>query len=395
MLENVDNVATAAKEAGIGHCFYLQRRKSEPDDIPLDLARDAALIVTDDFPTFILAERNRSVPAQVDVAMLAVESSCIVPASRFEKREFAAYTIRPKIHRLLPDYLRALEVPAVARKWTGGAPRRNTELRRLDIPALVAQCQIDHSVRPSTAYRGGTRAAQQRLTWFLRNNLSRYAEARNEPSSRATSNLSPYLHFGQISSLDVALQVREHARRNKLEADAFLEELIVRRELAFNFSRFANYESLNALPAWAQATLQAHAKDKRRPLYTPQQLEQAATADPIWNATQKELLLRGKIHGYYRMYWGKKIIEWTESHQQALQVMIYLHDRYALDGRDPNTYTNILWCFGLHDRAWAERPVYGKVRYMSYDGIRRKTDSQAYVEEIEMIERTGKDPLAL
>jgi len=178
--------------------------------------------------------------------------------------------------------------------------------------------------------------------------------------------------------------VRDYAAEHKLMADDFLEELIVRRELAFNFARFTDrMDSLDSLPDWARKTLAKHARDKRDPVYSPEQFERAATHDDLWNAAQKELRMRGKIHGYYRMYWGKKIIEWSKTPAEALQTMVYLNDRYALDGRDPNGYANILWCFGLHDRPWVERPIFGQVRYMSYEGMRRKTDVDAYIREIE------------
>jgi deoxyribodipyrimidine photo-lyase len=166
--------------------------------------------------------------------------------------------------------------------------------------------------------------------------------------------------------------------------------------LAFNFARFTlNLESLDALPAWCKRTMQKHAGDARTWLYTPQQLTRAETHDALWNATQKELLLRGKIHGYYRMYWGKKVIEWSPTYEQALRIMIDLHDIYALDGRDPNTYTNILWLFGLHDRPWGEREVFGQLRYMSYEGMKRKTDIAAYIKEVAYLETTGRDPFRL
>jgi deoxyribodipyrimidine photo-lyase len=204
------------------------------------------------------------------------------------------------------------------------------------------------------------------------------------------------LHFGHISVLEIALAAKEYAHEHDLIADEFLEELIVRRELAFNFAQFMeNPESLDLLPDWARKTLARHAKDKRSPSFTREQMEKAETYDDLWNATQKELLLRGKIHGYYRMYWGKKIIEWSPTYEGAVQTMVYLHDRYALDGRDPNTYANILWCLGLHDRPFAERPIFGQVRYMSYDGMKRKTDVAAYLKEIDYLERTGKDPFRL
>ena len=203
------------------------------------------------------------------------------------------------------------------------------------------------------SFKGGRLEAERRLKDFLHSNLRRYANGRNEPSEHATSGMSPYLHFGQISALEIALRVQAYADAHKLIATEYLEELIVRRELAFNYARFVeNPGDLKNLPDWCQQNMRKHERDKREPLYTREQLETAATYDELWNATQREMLERGKIHGYYRMYWGKKIIEWTRGYQEAADLMIDLHGRYALDGRDPNTYTNILWCFGLHDRPW-------------------------------------------
>jgi deoxyribodipyrimidine photo-lyase len=386
MLEAVPETARRLKSRGIGYVFYLRRKKSDPNDVLYRLSERAAAVVTDDYPTFIARRHNALVPAKIGVAYLAVDSSCIVPMSTFTKREYAAYTIRPKIHRALPDHLHPAEPVKVKRKWMGEVPSFHVEVIARSIPELVASCEIDHSVKPAIGILGGRIEAEHRLRVFLEEKLRRYARDRNEPSRHATSELSPYLHFGQISSLEIALAAREYAAEHKLIADEFLEELIVRRELAFNFARHAdNYETLDVLPSWAHETLKAHANDPRDPCYSREQLERAETYDALWNATQKELLLRGRIHGYYRMYWGKKIIEWSATREEALSTMIYLHDRYALDGRDPNTYTNILWCFGLHDRPWFDRPIFGQVRYMSLEGMKRKTDSQAYIREIEEV----------
>jgi deoxyribodipyrimidine photo-lyase len=204
--------------------------------------------------------------------------------------------------------------------------------------------------------------------------------------------MSPYLHFGQISSLEIALAVQEFANEHKLIPDSYLEELLVRRELAFNYVRHVKDPSdLGNLPGWCQETMAKHRSDKRNPQYTHRQLEFGETHDELWNAAQKELLLRGKIHGYYRMYWGKKFIEWLSDYQEAADLLIDLHGRYALDGRDPNTFTNVLWCFGLHDRAWGERPIFGKLRYLSAAGMRQKTDTRAYIDEINRLEKTGCD----
>ncbi len=395
VLEGVPETARRLAKLGIGYVFHLRRRRNDPDNALYELARDAAAVVADDYPAFVARRYNARVPVKLGIPYFVVDSSCIVPMNRIDKREYAAYTIRPKIHKLLPKYLQPAPQPKPGRRFDEPVSPLHTPVREADIPALAASCEIDHSIAPSTAFRGGRLEAERRLEHFLNANLRRYASARNEPSAHATSNLSPYLHFGHISSLEVALEAREYAQEHKLIADEFLEELIVRRELAFNFARYSeDTETLDALPDWALRTLRKHDGDRREPCYTAEQLEQAATHDALWNATQKELLLRGKIHGYYRMYWGKKIIEWSATHQDAIRFMIAMHDRYALDGRDPNTYTNILWCFGLHDRPWGERPIFGQIRYMSLDGMKRKTGVDAYVREIAVLERTGREAQA-
>lgn len=396
VLRGVPEMARRLAARGIGYVFHLRKQRSDPNDAVHRLAREAAAIVTDDYPTFIARRHNASVPAKVDIPYYVVDSSCIVPMSRIEKRQYAAYTIRPRIQKLLPDYLAPLEPLPVRVPYRGGVSEFHTPVTEEAIPALVSECEIDHSVPPSLSYQGGRLDAERRLQHFLARNLRRYARERNEPSAHATSDMSPYLHFGQISALEVALAAKEYADRHQLIATEFLEELIVRRELAFNYCRFVEPpDSLENLPEWVRQTLDKHASDPRSPRYSREQFERAETHDPLWNATQEEMMLRGKIHGYYRMYWGKKIIEWAATHQEALDIMVYLHDRYALDGRDPNTYTNILWCFGLHDRPWFERPIFGTIRYMSADGMKRKTDVEAYIKEIAFLRRTGKDPFAV
>lgn len=388
VLAGVTETAKRLKRLGAGYVFCLRRHAGDPNDTLYRLAAKARCVVTDDYPVFLPARHNASVPAKIGIPYIAVDASCIVPMSIHEKRAYGAYTIRPKIRRELPAYLKPVPPVKIDRRWHGELPA---------MPGLdPADCDIDHGIPPSLTYTGGYTAAQKHLDVFLEQKLHRYAKENREPSRHATSNLSPYLHFGHISSLEVALAVRDYAAEHKLIADEFLEELIVRRELAFNFARFTrNPESLDTLPDWCHRTMKKHAKDKRPYLYTPRQFEHAETHDSLWNTAQKELLLRGTIHGYYRMYWGKKIIEWTPTYEQALRVMIQLHDVYALDGRDPNTYTNILWCFGLHDRPWGERPIFGQLRYMSLEGMRRKTDVEAYIAEITELERTGRDPRRL
>jgi len=396
ILEGVPETAKRLRARGIGYVFYLRRRKKDANDVLYRLANDAAGLVTDDYPAFVAAEHNSRVPDRVRVPYYAVDSSCVVPMRLLEKKEYAAYTIRPKIHRMLDEHMRPVERIVPDLPYRGAPPEFHTEVAEESIPALVASCEIDHGVKPSLSFRGGALEAERRLRLFLEGALSRYESERNEPSSHATSNLSPWLHFGHISSLRVALETQLHAAENGLDCGAFLEELIVRRELAFNHARLATRpNSFDELPDWARGTLRKHTRDRRDPIYSRDQFEEARTHDKLWNATQTEMLLRGKIHGYYRMYWGKKVIEWSATPQEALETMVYLHDKYALDGRDPNTYANILWCFGLHDRPWKERPVFGMVRYMSLGGMQRKTRVPAYLDEIRQLELTGEDPYRL
>lgn len=394
LLEGVAGTERRLKERGIGYIFYLRRRRADANDVLYRLAARAAAVVTDEYPTFVAARHNPSVAAKLDVAFYTVDASCIVPMSRMEKREYGAYTIRPKIRRLLAEYLQPVKPLEVRRAFPDGpASPFHTPVTAENIAELVAGCEIDHGVAPSVTFGGGHDAAERQLEHFLAHGLRRYARENREPSAHATSGLSPYLHFGMISALEVALAASERARQNQWIAEEFLEQLIIRRELAFNFARFSGVvDSLEVLPEWAKETMARHARDRRDPVYTREQFERAETHDALWNAMQKELLLRGVIHGYYRMYWGKKIIEWSATYAEALATMIYLHDRYALDGRDPNTYTNILWCFGLHDRPWGERPIFGMLRYMSLDGMRRKTNVDEYLREIDYLERTGEDP---
>ena len=394
VLQGVPETAKRLKKAGIGYVFYLRPKQDSPNDILYRLAKHAAAVVTDDYPTFIAGQHNASVPGKLDIPYFVVDSSCVVPMSQITSRQYGAYTIRPRITKLLSKYQVQPEALHAKKRWDGKIPHFHVEVEKSKIPELVKSCEIDHSVPPSVSFEGGRLAAEKLLHYFLENNLKRYDRDRNHPAKHATSHMSPYLHFGQISSLEIALAAKEHAAKHHLMADGFLEELIVRRELAFNYVRHVERpDQLENLPDWARETMKQHSKDKRDPLYSPRQMEAADTEDDLWNATQKEMVLRGKIHGYYRMYWGKKILEWSRGYQPAVDFMVDQHGKYALDGRDPNTYTNILWCFGLHDRAWGERPIFGKIRYMSGGSTRRKTNANAYIDEINELQKTGTDPV--
>jgi deoxyribodipyrimidine photo-lyase len=376
---------------GIRYCFYLMRDPQQGNRRAVaQLAQEAALLVTDDFPTFVVPEHNRAIVKQVDCPVYAVDANGVVPIRELKKEEYAARTIRPKIHRLLPVYLWHIEEinPKIKSANLKLNFREETPLEKAHVAALLRGTKIDHSVTPSRLYHGGRNEALKRLNTFVSERLRNYNAGRNVTGEHWTSELSPYLHFGHISAMEVALAVL-HADAPADCIDAFLEELIVRRELSYNFCHFnPKHATIEALPAWARQTIFAHANDKRPYIYSPEQFEAAETHDEVWNLAQRELLATGKIHNYVRMLWGKKIIEWSKTPQEALGTMIRLHHRYALDGRNPNTYTGILWCFGMHDRAWGpQRQVFGLVRYMTSDSMRRKINLPAYKAWVESCEK--------
>jgi deoxyribodipyrimidine photo-lyase len=313
-----------------------------------------------------------------------VDADVIVPSKLLAKEHYAARTIRPKIYALLPQFLQPVRNPVA--KFTWPIPAQLPSLA--PDSTLLENIPIDRSVAPSRSFSGGYAEARRCLERFLRSRLKGYATLRNKPDLDGTSQLSPYLHFGHIGTHTIALAVQQ-ADAPVEDRKAYLEELIVRRELAINFVRFnAHYENFEACEPWADVTHRKHAQDRRRYLYTERQLENAESHDPLWNAAQKQMVLTGWMHGYLRMYWAKKILEWTESPQAAYQIAVRLNDRYEIDGRDPNGYAGIAWAIvGKHDRAWGpERPVYGKIRYMSYESTSRKFNSRAYIERIAALE---------
>ena len=300
------------------------------------------------------------------------------------KEEYAAGTLRPKLHRLLDRFLVPLERTEAARDSLG---IRFESLPTCDVAAVLSTLRINHAVPRVATFRGGASEARRLLDEFIDNRLSNYAAKSNDPSLGVVSHMSPYLHFGQISPLDIALRIRA-SRAKKASVDAYLEQLIVRRELSMNFCFYNSaYDRFDAVPEWARATLRAHRADRRETRYTAAQLEAAATHDPCWNAAQREMAITGKMHNYMRMYWGKKIIEWMAEPRDAFEIMLRLNNRYELDGRDPNAFAGVAWCFGKHDRPWTERPIFGKVRYMNAAGLRRKFDIDAYVARTEALEK--------
>ena len=347
-----------------------------PEKGVMQLAKKASLVVVDRGYLRIQREWRNDVAKRIDCPFIQVESDVIVPIEETSpKEEYAAATIRSKIHKKLNHFL----IPLKQRDPTVDSLSMDFDFFDIDdVGKAISKLRIDRSVQKVDFFKGGTREARKHLEVFLEGKLDRFPELRNDPTLDYLSQMSPYLHFGQISPLFIALKVKETKSPG---IEAFLEELIVRRELSMNFVFYnEQYDSYEAIPEWAKKSLKSHRRDKRHYLYSLEELEQAKTHDPYWNAAQKEMVVKGKMHGYMRMYWGKKIIEWSKTPEEAFCAALYLNNKYELDGRDPNGFTGVAWCFGKHDRPWGERPIFGNVRYMNDKGLKRKFDADQYVE---------------
>jgi len=381
ILEAVEEKRKAFEKLGIRYIFYLQRNKKSPKQTVAKLAKDAAMIVTDDFPCFINPGHNRRISEKADIPVYAVDSNGIVPISKFDKEEYAAYTIRPKINKLLDRYLKPIPEETIdIKKPNLDVDCPETIVTAENIAELVSECDIDHAVKPSEHYRGGTANGRKRLKKFVKHILPDYDKARSKPDRDGSSRLSSYLHFGFLSPLEIALSVQD-ADVPQESIDAYLEELIVRRELSYNLTLHnAKYDSLEALPDWVQKTMRKHSEDERQFDYSLEELEAGETHDELWNAAQREMVVSGEMHNYVRMLWGKNVIAWSKSYEIAFETLVHLNNKYCLDGRNPNSYAGILWCFGKHDRPWMERPVFGQMRYMTSASTGKKFDSKKYIE---------------
>jgi deoxyribodipyrimidine photo-lyase len=334
----------------------------------------ASTLVSDFDPLKIKRRWKNEIAKKIKTPFYEVDAHNIVPCFYIsQKREFGAYTIRPKIHKNLPEFLDNFPKLKMMKNDTSFSSNK------IDWKEVHSLLKVDKEVKPVDWIKPGEKAAHRNLKDFIENKFDKYSELRNDPNEDVLSNLSPYLHFGQISAQRVALIVS--GLGNHPSAEAFLEELIVRRELSDNFCYYnSNYDSFKGFPDWAKKTLNTHKKDEREFVYSVKIFEESKTHEDLWNAAQNELIRAGKMHGYMRMYWAKKILEWSKSPEEALKISIYLNDKYELDGRDPNGYTGCAWAIGgVHDRAWVERPVYGKIRYMNRNGAKRKFDVEKYV----------------
>ena len=380
LADGIPDIAEALARRGIG--FVL---RAYPARSLLKFCAEVhpAMVIGDENPLREPEEWRSRVARQIRVPFWTVDADVIVPSKLLGREHYAARTIRPRILDFLPEFLLQPGNPEARLPWASPP----------SLPLLpweenfTRDWTLNRSGSRVANWRGGTKQALQILNAYVQEKLDVYPDQRNRPELDGTSRLSPYLHFGHIGPHTVALAI-QHANAPALAKQAFLEQLIVRRELAVNFVRFNSlYDSIECLEPWADRSFSQHTGDRRPIIYCDEQLQNAETHDPLWNAAQKQMVLTGWMHNYLRMYWAKKILEWSPSVAIALQRAIWLNDRYELDGRDPNGYAGIAWAIlGKHDRAWADRPVFGKVRYMSLASTARKFDSEKFIAQIATLE---------
>jgi deoxyribodipyrimidine photo-lyase len=386
MLEGLTETQALLEKRGI----HMAVHRGSPPDVALELGQHAAMIVCD--RGYLNHQRlwRDQVARKSACPVVQVESDVIVPLETVSlKAEYAARTIRPKIQKHLDDYLIELKAVKVQHSTV------NISLDGLDLKrpaANLALLNIDRSVPAVTRFfKGGTSRAKKIFGNFIRSRLKNYEKNHNQPQTYDISNMSMYLHFGQISPLYLALRINKADHRLDSAKAAFLEELIVRRELAANFVYYnRDYDNFDCLPDWARKTLADHRKDHRPYTYTFRQLEDAKTHDSYWNAAMQEMRYTGFMHNYMRMYWGKKILEWSSSPELAFRNTLAINNKYFLDGRDPNSYAGVAWIYGVHDRAWPKRAIYGKVRCMMASGLERKCNISAYLDKVKAYIRISK-----
>jgi deoxyribodipyrimidine photo-lyase len=377
-LEGLAEIGPALAKRGIG---FVARREGGAVETALRYARDAALVVIDRHYLKPIRAFQADFVSRAPWRVVQVEGEVVVPVETASpKHEYAARTLRPKIYRLWDEYLQPMAEREVRHPATGLA--LDSTLALDDVPKLVAGLKCDHSVRAVKRFRGGHREAERRLTHYLEGPFAHYGTIRGKPEAGAASHMSPYLHHGQISPVAIALAVRAARAGDDADRASYLEELVVRRELAMNHVFYEPaYDDLAAMPEWCRKTLDAHRGDARPHLYTREQFEAGETHDRYWNAAMQEMRETGYMHNHMRMYWGKKIVQWSASPEEAWDIALRLNNKYFVDGRDANSFTNVGWLFGLHDRPWGTQPVFGTVRSMSEASL-KKFDADAYVREV-------------
>jgi deoxyribodipyrimidine photo-lyase len=373
LAQGIPDIADALEKRGIG---FILRRFPEHSLLKFCAEAKPVLVVGDENPIRQAEGWRQTVAQKLKAPFWTVDADVIVPSRLLEKAQYAAHVIRPRLHARLREFL----VPPANSKakfgWTKPAGMRSLSLDC----NLTEGWNLDRSVQPVSKWKGGSKEATRLLREFVRRRLAHYSRDRNHPELEGTSKLSPYLHFGHISPITVALAI-EKAEAPRAQKDAFLNQFIVWRELSVNLARFnPDYDNFECAEPWAHRTLAQHARDPRPIVYSEAQLENAETHDPLWNAAQMQMVASGWMHNYLRMYWAKKILEWAPSPALAHQIAVKLNDKYELDGRDPNGYAGIAWAIlGKFDRPWFERPIFGQIRYMSAASTGKKFDSKKYI----------------
>jgi deoxyribodipyrimidine photo-lyase len=409
VIDGMADNAAACGRAGVTYFPYVERKHGEGHGLLEALARDACVVVTDEYPCFFLPRMVEGAAKKLKVRLEAVDSCGMLPLRATDRIFTMAHSFRRFLQKTLPQHLHEAPAAALLNKASGlgGATISREILKKwaaADADLLggkdgsLAKFPIDHDVVPSSI-RGGENAARKQMKHFFEFGFPHYGEQRNEPEKDVQSGLSPYLHFGFISTHEIFAEIvkREKWTSAKLavrpngsragwwnmsaNAEGFLDEIITWREVGYNFSSHSdNYDEYDSLPDFAKKTLREHARDERQHIYSLEELENAQTYDALWNAAQIQLVREGRIHNYLRMLWGKKILEWSSTPKDALKTLIHLNNKYGLDGRDPNSYSGIFWCLGRYDRAWGpERAIFGKIRYMSSENTARKVRVRNYV----------------
>ena len=373
----IEGLAEVKKDLGVKNIPFYVINGSPSYAIPQFVKdHDVSVIISDFDPLRIKKKWKKLVKDNLDIGFFEVDAHNIVPCwVASDKAEYGAYTIRPKIKKKLPVFL---EDYHVLKKMPGSSIKQ----KKIDWEKLYKNLDVDRSIKPIDWVKPGSSSAFDTLEVFLEKGIYGYKDKSNDPTKDAQSGMSPFIHFGSISSQRIALEIERLDIGDDIKW-SYLEQLIIRKELSDNHCNYMpGYDNASSFPGWSKKTLDMHIDDKRDHIYTVDEFEHAKTHDPLWNACQNEMVYLGKMHGYMRMYWAKKILEWSKDYNTALKTAIYLNDRYELDGRDPNGYTGIAWSIGgLHDRAWKEREIFGKVRYMSYNGARSKFDIDAYIKK--------------
>lgn len=413
ILEGMMENQTRADEIGITYWPYVETLTNPAKGLLKEISENAAVVVTDDFPCFIIPEQTAKLAKKVNCQVLAIDGNSLLPFSSFERPASAARILRLWIHKELHRNYPTPNTTLWKKEDLKELKSKSKPNKQIGFPknpiALLEEIPFQNDVSPVKGVKGGRKEALRLLNKFIKDKLDQYGTKRSEPNRpelTATSGLSPYLHFGWIGLEEIFYAVLQHTTKGKwnpermshekpgdrenfyttsLSANMFLDELITWRDIGYLFfwKDKPKHINLNHLPDWVKANFKKHAKDHREYVYTLEQFENAKTHDELWNAAQTELVKTGKMHNYMRMLWGKKVIEWTNSYEEAFTILEHLNNKYAYDGRNPNSYTGILWCFGLFDRPWfPERNVFGNVRFMSSDSTKKKFKMNSYLEYI-------------